>query len=437
MSEHGYFFKRWIMGALVFSLFSVYGVVLGLTRSHAEWSYVVQQVVIPLLVVGMVSVVTSWMFRGKAMGAGLAYLRGALIYGLFFSIALTSLLGLTQTMTGSHAVSTNALFYGLSFYSLFLAYHLAVAGRIQSQGVWVATNPLILITGPISVFFSSLSHRSFRKRLYYYAPFVLIGVFFFKVVASPLSYFHDMLKLTDAVSALLYAFIFELFVYFNFAGLSLLVYGLFGIMGVKIPLNFRQPFSARNLVEFWRGWHVSLSAVLKELFYNPVKRRVGSYLAVFAVFLSSAIWHGVSLNFLLWGILHASLFALTMYMLKARKYWVTPFIMVFGILFGRLLFADANTDRLLEKLSLSLAESYDELKGFFDYIPDYVLTGLVLAVVMVLVEFFMLRNRYVRKRNYRHLRSPWAQAVLAALVVTFFVVFDTSTLQEFAVYSQR
>ena len=89
----------------------------------------------------------------------------------------------------------------------------------------------------------------------------------FQVVANPLTEFFFLIEKTDAVSSIFFAGIFELFVYMNFCGLSLLIYGIFGLIGYKIPLNFKQPFSSNNIIEFWRGWHTSLSEVLKELFY--------------------------------------------------------------------------------------------------------------------------------------------------------------------------
>jgi len=79
------------------------------------------------------------------------------------------------------------------------------------------------------------------------------------------------------------------------------IYGFYGIIGVRVPLNFRQPFSSTNIVEYWRAWHISLSMVLKALFYHPTKRFLGTNFAILLVYLASAMWHGVTANFFLLG----------------------------------------------------------------------------------------------------------------------------------------
>ena len=92
------------------------------------------------------------------------------------------------------------------------------------------------------------------------------------------------------------------------------------MFGLGIPLNFRQPFSSRNLIEFWRGWHVTLSSVLKNLFYNPVRTKSNGSIALFVVFLSSAMWHGVTVNFIFWGTFHATCFIITKLLLNNKVY---------------------------------------------------------------------------------------------------------------------
>ena len=91
------------------------------------------------------------------------------------------------------------------------------------------------------------------------------------------------------MTEILFALIFELFLYANFCGLSLMLYGLFGIVGFKVPLNFKQPFSSSNIIEFWRGWHLSLTAVLKTLFYEPLRKNFPPSIALLGVFLASAM----------------------------------------------------------------------------------------------------------------------------------------------------
>ena len=79
---------------------------------------------------------------------------------MFFLISLTSLLGFTKTLTGSHAESSNLILYGLSFYSASLAFLLSShPKKINYVEAFKLTNPLLLITGPISLFLKPLKGR--------------------------------------------------------------------------------------------------------------------------------------------------------------------------------------------------------------------------------------------------------------------------------------
>ncbi|MEQ1901164.1 MAG: MBOAT family O-acyltransferase [Devosia sp.] len=352
-------------------------------------------------------------------------------YALFFAISVTSALGLTKTLTGSHAGSGNPLLYGLSFYTATLAYHYA-KGNIGPQSALVASNPLLLVTGPIATFFRNGRHRALRSRFAYYFPFLILGLFFYQMVATPLTQTFFLLNDTDAASSISFAIIFEMFVYANFCGLSLIVFAVMGIVGVKIPLNFRQPFSATNLVDFWKGWHTSLSAVLKALFYDPVRGRYGRIAAVFAVYLSSAMWHGVSMNFLIWGLFHAALFAISVELLKRRIPVVPVLLMIFGVVIGRLMFADADFGRLLSKLTFHVDGMGDVPRLLAT--PRGTREALLLIVAMIGAEFLFQKTRLFRQRRYKFYRLPWVQLVLL-LIMALTITRDAGI--EFAVYGQR
>src|SRR5207244_7937167 len=76
-------------------------------------------------------------------------------YLLFFSVSITSALGLTKTLTGSHASSDNILLYGLSFYTASIAY-LLHCKQLTAKSIATCSNPLLLITGPIATCFGSI-----------------------------------------------------------------------------------------------------------------------------------------------------------------------------------------------------------------------------------------------------------------------------------------
>ena len=352
-------------------------------------------------------------------------------YLLFFSTGILTFFGIIKPLTGSVSESPNILFFGFSFYTLSLAYLAKNAKKINLWDSLKVSNPALLASGPIVLFIKDYRYRSFHNRLNYYMPFFIIGFFFFHIIGSPLIPLFKFIYLTDAVSSILFAIIFELFLYANFCGLSLMLYGLFGIIGYKIPLNFKQPFSSSNIIEFWRGWHLSLSAVLKLLFYKPLRKKFPPSIALLGVFLASGIWHGVTINFLIWGVFHALVFLFTIYLLKRNIPFLPTFVLILSVTIGRLIFAEGDTDVLMEKLLFSF-EGFSTLSEIAS-LPPTTKASLLLGFGIIVVEFFFRNTPIVKKRNYKYLRTPFALAVI--LIVT--IILINSGGQNFAVYGQR
>ena len=293
------------------------------------------------------------------------------------------------------------------------------------------SNPALLASGPIVLFIRDYRYRSFHSRLNYYLPFFIIGFFFFHIIGVPLVSLFKFIHLTDVISSLLFALIFELFLYANFCGLSLMLYGLFGIIGYRIPLNFKQPFSSTNIIEFWRGWHLSLSAVLKLMFYKPLRKNFPPSIALVGVFLASGLWHGVTINFLIWGGFHALVFLFTIYLLKRNIPFLPTFVLILSVIIGRLIFAEGDTDVLMEKLLFSF-EGFSIFNEIVS-LPPTTKASLLLGFGIIIVEFFFRNTPIVKKRNYKHLRTPFSLAVI--LIVT--IILINSGGQNFAVYGQR
>jgi len=365
-------------------------------------------------------------------------LRNTFSYGLFFLISIFSFFGLASNINGSHAETSNIFIYGLSFYSALLAFKVHQKS-LKFSDLFISSNPLLLISGPISVFFSKVSF-GLKKRINYFFPFIFIGFFFFKVISAPMTYYLNMVSFTEPLAILLFAFLFRVFLYFNFAGISLMIYGIFGILGRRIPLNFTQPFSSRNVIEFWRSWHATLSIVLRELFFLPSKKKFNNtYLSIFIVYLASAMWHGMSINFILWGLFHASIFVLTSYILKKGLKILPIVIFLFAIPFGDIMFTDTNIPRLLTKLSNFLSIDFYlglNMGSFLVAIletPKYVLASTFVGLSIISVEFFGMKNKFVAKRNYKFLRTNLSLSMMLIVMV----LLISGQGWEYAAYGQR
>ncbi len=98
-------------------------------------------------------------------------------------------------------------------------------------------------------------------------------------------------------------------IYFDFSGYSDMAIGIGRMLGFKFPENFDNPYTSKSITEFWRRWHITLGAFMREYLYIPLGgNRVGSkarlYFNLWFVFLMSGLWHGASWNFVLWGAFH-------------------------------------------------------------------------------------------------------------------------------------
>lgn len=111
-------------------------------------------------------------------------------------------------------------------------------------------------------------------------------------------------------------------IYFDFSGYSDMAIGLGRMMGFKFPENFNSPYISKSITEFWRRWHMTLGAFMRDYLYIPLGgNRVASktrmYFNLWIVFLLSGLWHGASWNFVVWGAFHGLFLILDkMFLLK-------------------------------------------------------------------------------------------------------------------------
>ncbi|HZF69983.1 MBOAT family protein [Sulfuricurvum sp.] len=96
--------------------------------------------------------------------------------------------------------------------------------------------------------------------------------------------------------------------YFDFSGYTDMAIGMSLMFNIRLPINFNSPYKARDIQDFWRRWHITLSRFLRDYIYIPLGgnkvSRLRNYLNLFTVFLVGGIWHGASWMFVIWGALH-------------------------------------------------------------------------------------------------------------------------------------
>lgn len=113
----------------------------------------------------------------------------------------------------------------------------------------------------------------------------------------------------NGVSLMLATFMYTIQIYCDFAGYSLIAIGAARMMGIKLMENFRRPYFAVSVADFWRKWHISLSTWFRDYVYFPCGgsrcNKIKVYRNLLITFLVSGLWHGAAYNFILWGGYHA------------------------------------------------------------------------------------------------------------------------------------
>jgi alginate O-acetyltransferase complex protein AlgI len=120
---------------------------------------------------------------------------------------------------------------------------------------------------------------------------------------------------------------FALQLYFDFSGFTDMAIGLGQMMGLRFLENFNFPYITKSISEFWRRWHISLSSWFRDYVFYPLERKrlkwMGQPINILIVFSLTGLWHGVTWNYLIWGILHGSaiVFESTGLGRRLRTFW--------------------------------------------------------------------------------------------------------------------
>ena len=145
-----------------------------------------------------------------------------------------------------------------------------------------------------------------------------IGLFKKFVIADVLAWIalNDTLstqvRTTGWMWVIVYAYAFQ--IYFDFSGYTDIAIGVARFAGVKLPENFAGPYLKPNLTQFWNSWHMTLTQWIRSYFFNPFNRWIRGYKSIpawgmifigqVATMLIIGLWHGITLNFVLWGLWH-------------------------------------------------------------------------------------------------------------------------------------
>ncbi len=178
-----------------------------------------------------------------------------------------------------------------------------------------------LIAGPL-IHYQAIMDQ-FDRRFAVNAATILVGLPVFAVglvkkiaIADPLGIIIEPLYHSataaplELFSAWIAALGYTAQLYFDFSGYSDMAIGLGLMFGILLPVNFRSPYKATSIIDFWRRWHITLSSFLRDYLYIPLGGNLVSrprwYLNLLIVMVLGGTWHGAGWTFIAWGALHGS-----------------------------------------------------------------------------------------------------------------------------------
>ncbi len=155
----------------------------------------------------------------------------------------------------------------------------------------------------------TVSATDFSKGFY----LILTGLFKKLIISDYISlnlvdYVFDGPVLHNGFECLMALYGYAIVIYCDFSGYSDIAIGIAKWLGITIPPNFLSPYQSKNITEFWRRWHISLSSWLRDYLYIPLggsrNGKLRTDINLFLTMFLGGLWHGASWNFLLWGSLH-------------------------------------------------------------------------------------------------------------------------------------
>ena len=271
----------------------------------------------------------SWhIFRSRKKGVRLALMWLSVCFSLsilgYFKYANFFLWNWNAMVQGNFQPMDIILPVGISFYTFqSVSYVVDVyKRRIAPTRSWLDYIFYLsffpqLVAGPIvraDYFLPQLrrNERATPNMIWGGLWLIIVGIIKKALIADYIAQYNDLVFNDPGFYTGLQAFMgvigYTMQIYCDFSGYSDMAIGLASIMGFRLGINFDSPYQSRNLTEFWRRWHISLSSWLRDYVYIPLggnrKGVFRTYLNNFLTMLIGGLWHGAAWKFVFWGAMH-------------------------------------------------------------------------------------------------------------------------------------
>ncbi|MCU4173890.1 MBOAT family O-acyltransferase [Carboxylicivirga sp. N1Y90] len=309
-----------------------------------------------------------------------------------------------------------------------------------------------LVAGPIERAINLLP-QFYKKRSFEYSKAVdglrqiLWGFFKKLVIADNCAEFANIIfnnsELYSGSTLFLGAIFFTFQIYGDFSGYSDIAIGTSRLFGFNLMQNFAFPYFSRDIAEFWRRWHISLSTWFRDYLYIPLGgSKGGTWMKIrntFIIFLVSGFWHGANWTFIIWGALNAIYFLPLMLTKNNRKnieivanksflpglresgaIIITFLLTVFAWIFFRAENVGQAFDIIIKVLSPSLF-----MKPFFPNLSG-ALTTLILIAIFVIIEWNGRRGKYAIENLGHNYKRPIRWAFYSCIIFMIGLFMQTS-----------
>jgi len=358
---------------------------------------------------------------------------------------------------------------GISFYTFRLLSYLIDINRGKYEpttnfvtfATYVAFFPCIL-SGPIDRPNTMIPQLE-RIRIFNYQEtikglrLILFGLFKKMVIADHcaniVNQIYPNFEGCTTGTLVLSAILFTFQIYTDFSGYTDMALGIAKLFGINATENFKQPFMAQNIADYWRRWHISLTSWLTDYVFMPLNIKwrnwgnFGMILSIIITFVLIGFWHGASWTFVLFGFYHGILYVPLIWsgaMFKKQKLQTNklglPTLKVFGkmvltfvlVAFGLILFKAENIHQAFSYIGALFTHlSVDSaFKGWNPYELKY---ALILIVLLLVYEFMMEKNGESIKEwfNQTHGFIRWGVYLALTLCIIYIGVYGSGNDNSF------
>ena len=248
------------------------------------------------------------------------------------------------------------------------------------------------------------------------------------IVDRTFAHTHDSSSIALFAGAAFYYFQ----IYCDFSGYSDIALGAAKVMNIQLMENFNQPFSARNISDFWRRWHISLYSWFYDYLFNPVVvslRNLGSgaiAIGIFLVFTLSGLWHGAAWHHIMYGVIHAIALIFEYFTRRQRKKLFTKLPEIVNSTMGiTITFLFLVFSRVFFRADSTRA-AWQYLKGIFSFTGGSNYIGvsrpeLLFSILVIIIMLF--REKWLPKHFISNNKSFYLYAVSMVAICYLFGVF--------------